>query len=158
MSCSTTDRRLVDPASYKPLERPRSTKPLELPSRTEAPSSQELIVGLSAPQQSRAIEYLWWVTPLGGPAWPALLRTPAQITAREVVSFGADHGTEEMLTAAASPQEYEQNFARRPFAGRRDESGVLLVWEMNRCSFASAAWRAVRLLVPGWYGICNAKW
>jgi DMSO/TMAO reductase YedYZ molybdopterin-dependent catalytic subunit len=78
-------------------------------------------------------------------------------TAREVVFFGADHGTEEIVHGS-KPDKYEQNFARSLALEDAMNPEVLLVWEMNGAPLPPKNGGPVRLLVPGWYGVCNAKW
>jgi DMSO/TMAO reductase YedYZ molybdopterin-dependent catalytic subunit len=79
-------------------------------------------------------------------------------TAREVVFFGTDHGTEEIVHGGGQPQEYEQNFARSLSLEDAMNPDILLAWEMNGVPLPPTHGGPVRLLVPGWYGVCNAKW
>jgi DMSO/TMAO reductase YedYZ molybdopterin-dependent catalytic subunit len=78
--------------------------------------------------------------------------------AREVVYFGADHGIEEIAHGGGQPQKYEQNFARSLAVEDALNPDVLIVWEMNGAPLPAKNGGPVRLLVPGWYGVCNAKW
>ena len=72
-------------------------------------------------------------------------------------SLVQDHGTEEIVHGS-QPQKYEQNFARSLALEDALHPDVLLVWEMNGVPLPPKNGGPVRLLVPGWYGVCNAKW
>ena len=94
-----------------------------------------------------------------GTSLAALLKEAGlKSTAREVVYFGADHGTEEIAHGGAQPEKYEQNFARSFSVEDALNPDVLLVWEMNGEPLPAKNGGPVRMLVPGWYGVCNAKW
>ena len=94
-----------------------------------------------------------------GTSLAALLKDAGlKSTAREVVYFGADHGTEEIAHGGAQAEKYEQNFARSLAAEDALNPDVLIVWEMNGAPLPAKNGGPVRLLVPGWYGVCNAKW
>jgi DMSO/TMAO reductase YedYZ molybdopterin-dependent catalytic subunit len=94
-----------------------------------------------------------------GTSLAALLKDEGlKSTAREVVYFGADHGTEEIAHGGGQPQKYEQNFARSLAVEDAMNPDVLIVWEMNGAPLPAKNGGPVRLLVPGWYGVCNAKW
>lgn len=73
--------------------------------------------------------------------------------AREVHFWGADSGTEEIRG-----REYEQNFARSMSLEQIRETGPLLVYEMNGEPLTPVHGFPVRLIVPGWYGVCQVKW
>jgi len=94
-----------------------------------------------------------------GTSLAALLKAAGlKSTAREVVYFGADHGTEEIAHGGGQPQKFEQNFARSLAVEDAMNSDVLIVWEMNGAPLPAKNGGPVRLLIPGWYGVCNAKW
>jgi len=94
-----------------------------------------------------------------GTSLAALLKDAGlKSTAREVVYFGADHGTEEIIHGGGQPQKFEQNFARSLAVEDAMNQDVLIVWEMNGAPLPAKNGGPVRLLIPGWYGVCNAKW
>jgi len=94
-----------------------------------------------------------------GTSLAALLKEAGlKSTAREVVYFGADHGTEEITHGGAPVEKFEQNFARSLAVDDAVNPDVLLVWEMNGEPLPAKNGGPVRMLVPGWYGVCNAKW
>ncbi|MEX2571592.1 MAG: molybdopterin-dependent oxidoreductase [Gemmatimonadota bacterium] len=73
--------------------------------------------------------------------------------AREVHFWGADEGTEEIRG-----QEYEQNFARSMSFEQIAETSPILAYEMNGQPLPVVHGFPVRLVVPGWYGVCQVKW
>lgn len=73
--------------------------------------------------------------------------------AREVHFWAADKGTEEIRG-----QEYEQNFARSMSLDQIRETRPILAYEMNGEPLPVVHGYPVRLIVPGWYGICQVKW
>lgn len=78
-------------------------------------------------------------------------------TAREVVFFGADKGTEEIVHGGP-PEQYEQNFGRSLAVEDALNPDVLLAWEMNGGALPTNHGAPVRLILPGWYGVANVKW
>jgi DMSO/TMAO reductase YedYZ molybdopterin-dependent catalytic subunit len=78
-------------------------------------------------------------------------------TAREIVFFASDRGTEEVVHGG-QPQKVEQNFARSLAAEDALKPEVFLAWEMNGAPLNTAHGAPLRLIVPGWYGVANVKW
>lgn len=77
--------------------------------------------------------------------------------AREIVFFGADHGTEEVEWRT---QKYsvEQQFGRSLTRERVMTANPLLVWALNGEPLTKHQGAPLRVLVPGWYGVSNVKW
>ena len=73
--------------------------------------------------------------------------------AKEVIFWAADAG-EETLRG----NKYRMHFARSMPLEDAMESGAMLAYEMNGEPLPVANGFPVRLIVPGWYGICNVKW
>jgi DMSO/TMAO reductase YedYZ molybdopterin-dependent catalytic subunit len=150
----------VDPASYKLRLSGLVNKPLEfsLDELKRRPRT-ELIAGFECSGNNPArLNTLTGNARWAGTSVMALLKDSGlKPTAREVVFFGADHGTEE-IAHGGQPQKYEQNFARSLAVEDAMNPDVLLVWEMNGAPLPPKNGGPVRLLVPGWYGVCNAKW
>jgi DMSO/TMAO reductase YedYZ molybdopterin-dependent catalytic subunit len=150
----------VDLATYKLRMSGLVNKPVELSleelqrrPRTELIASFECSGNNPAGLNTEVGNARWTGTRLA-----ALLKDAGlQATAREVVFFGADHGTEEIVHGTGQPQKYEQNFARSLALEDAMNPDVLLVWEMNGAPLPPKNGGPVRLLVPGWYGVCNAK-
>ena len=82
-----------------------------------------------------------------------LSRAGVKASAVEVVFEGADHGPDE---EAEDPPEvtYERSL---PIA-KAAHPDTLLAFEMNGEPLPPAHGYPVRLLVPGWYGMCSIKW
>jgi DMSO/TMAO reductase YedYZ molybdopterin-dependent catalytic subunit len=72
--------------------------------------------------------------------------------ARETYFWGADIGKETIRNA-----EYEQNFARSLPIDDALTAGAILAYEMNGKPLPVAHGFPVRLIVPGFYGVCNVK-
>lgn len=73
--------------------------------------------------------------------------------AREVYFWGADRGMEKIRGA-----DYEQNFARSLPVDVAGTANAILAYEMNGRPLPVIHGFPVRLVVPGYYGICNVKW
>lgn len=78
-------------------------------------------------------------------------------TAREVVFFGADVGTED-ITHGGPPEKVEQHFGRALSVDDAMRPEVMLADEMNGKPMPHNHGAPVRLIVPGWYGVANVKW
>ena len=72
--------------------------------------------------------------------------------AREVYFWGADRGKEKIRDG-----EYEQNFARALPLSEALGANAVLAYEVNGQPLPVAHGSPVRLLVPGYYGVCNVK-
>ena len=72
---------------------------------------------------------------------------------KEVIFWAADTGTETIRG-----EEYEQHFARSMSLDDVMQAGAILAYEMNGHPLPVVHGFPVRLVVPGWYGICNVKW
>ncbi len=77
--------------------------------------------------------------------------------AREIVFFGADHGTEE-IEWRTQKFTLEQNFGRSLTRERAMAAEPLLAYAMNGEPLTKHQGAPLRLLVPGWYGVSNVKW
>jgi DMSO/TMAO reductase YedYZ molybdopterin-dependent catalytic subunit len=151
----------MDPTSYKLRLSGLVNKPLELSlEELKRRPRTELIAGFECSGNNPArLNTLVGNARWAGTSVAALLKDAGlKSTATEVVFFGADHGTEEIVHGAGQPQEYEQNFARSLALEDARNPDILLVWEMNGAPLPPKNGGPVRLLVPGWYGVCNAKW
>jgi len=78
-------------------------------------------------------------------------------TAREVVFFGADRGP---LDINFRQQNYklEQQFGRSMTLENANKPDVLVAYALNGEPLLRDQGAPVRLIVPGWYGVCNVKW
>ena len=89
----------------------------------------------------------------GVPLAEVLARAGVKPTAVEVMFAGADHGPDETV---GDPPEvtYERSL---PIA-KALHPDTLLAYEMNGEPLPPLHGYPVRLLVPGWYGMCSIKW
>jgi DMSO/TMAO reductase YedYZ molybdopterin-dependent catalytic subunit len=76
---------------------------------------------------------------------------------REVVFFGADHGTEE-IEWRTSKYTVEQNFGRSIARDRLASLEPFVAWSLNGEPLTKHQGAPLRLIVPGWYGVANVKW
>jgi DMSO/TMAO reductase YedYZ molybdopterin-dependent catalytic subunit len=96
----------------------------------------------------------------GTPLAPILKEAGLKPTAREVVFFAGDTGTEELnhSNVGNTPVKAEQHFARSLPVEDARQPDILLAYEMNGVDLPVGHGAPVRLLVPGWYGVANVKW
>lgn len=76
-----------------------------------------------------------------------------QDKAKEIVFFGGDLGTETIRK-----KEVEQSFSRSLSVEDAMNEDILLAFEMNGEPLPLFHGKPLRLIVPGWYGVANAKW
>lgn len=77
--------------------------------------------------------------------------------AREIVFFGADHG-EEMVDFRGRTHAVDQPFARSMPRADALAPDPLLAYALNGEPLTRDQGFPLRLVVPGWYGVCNVKW
>lgn len=88
---------------------------------------------------------------------PILKECGLKPTAREIVFFSYDKGTEE-ITHGGAPESVEQHFARSLAVEDAMRPEVMLAYEMDAAPLPHPHGAPVRLIVPGWYGVANVKW
>jgi DMSO/TMAO reductase YedYZ molybdopterin-dependent catalytic subunit len=88
---------------------------------------------------------------------PILKECGLKATAREIVFFSVDKGTEE-ITHGGAPETVEQHFARSLAIEDAMRPDVMLAYEMDAAPLPHPHGAPVRLIVPGWYGVANVKW
>jgi DMSO/TMAO reductase YedYZ molybdopterin-dependent catalytic subunit len=88
---------------------------------------------------------------------PLLKESGLKATAREIVFFSVDKGTEE-ITHGGAPETVEQHFARSLAIEDAMRPEVMLAYEMDASPLPHPHGAPVRLIVPGWYGVANVKW
>ena len=89
----------------------------------------------------------------GTPLLPLLDEAGLMADTREIHFWAADTGTEEIRGG-----EYEQKFARSMSMQQIREREPILAYEMNGEPLTVVHGFPVRLIVPGWYGVCQVKW
>ncbi|HUA18452.1 MAG TPA: molybdopterin-dependent oxidoreductase [Bryobacteraceae bacterium] len=77
--------------------------------------------------------------------------------AREVVFFGTDRGKEKVVFRE-NTFNLEQQFARSITVENALKPGPILAYELNGQALTRDQGFPVRLIMPGWYGVCNVKW
>lgn len=90
----------------------------------------------------------------GTPLAPILKEVEVLDSGIEVVFWGADEGE---ITRADNVK-FKQNFARSMSLADAMDPKNILCYEMNGAPLPPDNGFPLRLIVPGWYGIANAKW
>jgi DMSO/TMAO reductase YedYZ molybdopterin-dependent catalytic subunit len=78
-------------------------------------------------------------------------------TAREVVFFGADHGTQEVVFRKDT-HKLDQQYGRSVTLENAMKPEPLLAYALNGEPLRREHGFPVRLIMPGWYGMANVKW
>ena len=78
-------------------------------------------------------------------------------SAREFVFFGADHGEEE-VEWRTQKFKIDVPFGRSLNREKALSPEPFLAWALNGEPLTKHQGAPLRLLVPGWYGVCNVKW
>ena len=77
--------------------------------------------------------------------------------AREVVFFGADRGPQEVVFRQQTFK-VDQQFGRSVTLENAMKPEPLLAYALNGDPLTLAQGSPLRLIMPGWYGVCNVKW
>lgn len=93
----------------------------------------------------------------GVPLKVLLDRAGVQPQARELVFFGADHGTEE-IEWRTQKFTHEQQFGRSLNREQAASPDILVAYALNGEPLTKHQGSPLRLVVPGWYGVANVKW
>jgi DMSO/TMAO reductase YedYZ molybdopterin-dependent catalytic subunit len=150
----------IDPASYKLRITGLVERPMELTLATlKARTRVEEVVAFecSGNNNARGNPLLGNARWAGTSVAQLLKEVRLRPTAREVVFFGADIGTEE-ITHGGPPEKVEQHFGRGMSVDDAMRPEVMLAHEMNGQPMPHPHGAPVRLVVPGWYGVANVKW
>jgi DMSO/TMAO reductase YedYZ molybdopterin-dependent catalytic subunit len=125
----------------------RAMKPVELTAGYECSgNSARSIEGLSSNGRFTGVRLSDMLKRVGvGPA------------AREVVFFGADRGPQEIVFRQQTFK-LEQQFGRSITLENAMKPGPLLAYALNGDPLAREQGFPVRLIMPGWFGVCNVKW
>ena len=78
--------------------------------------------------------------------------------ATEVVFYGADQGEEVVRKDTPLEVRFNGTFARSMSLDDAMNPANLLCYEMNGSPLPAANGFPVRLIAPGWFGVCNVKW
>jgi DMSO/TMAO reductase YedYZ molybdopterin-dependent catalytic subunit len=94
-----------------------------------------------------------------GASLATLLRqVQIQTGAIEVVFYGTDQGEEVVHKDTPMEVKFNGTFARSMSIEDAMNPANLLCYEMNGAPLPAANGFPVRLIAPGWYGVCNVKW
>jgi DMSO/TMAO reductase YedYZ molybdopterin-dependent catalytic subunit len=121
--------------------------------------STELVVGYECSGNSaRSVQGLsscgrWTGVPLNS----ILKDAGVQARAREVVFFGADHGTQDVVFRQQTFK-LEQQFGRSVTLENAMKPEPLVAYALNGEPLRREQGFPVRLIMPGWYGVANVKW
>lgn len=77
--------------------------------------------------------------------------------AREVVFFGTDRGPQEVVFRQQTFK-VDQQFGRSITLENAMKPEPLLAYELNGDPLTRSQGFPLRLIMPGWYGVCNVKW
>jgi DMSO/TMAO reductase YedYZ molybdopterin-dependent catalytic subunit len=86
-----------------------------------------------------------------------LKQVRANAKAREVVFFGADRGPQDVVFRQQTFK-VEQQFGRSVTLENAMKPEPLLAYALNGDPLTRSQGFPVRLIMPGWYGVCNVKW
>jgi DMSO/TMAO reductase YedYZ molybdopterin-dependent catalytic subunit len=149
----------VDPATFRLkvtglVDRPKSFSLDEL----KKMGSTELVAGFECSGNRRPLQGL-----SGNGRWTGVhLKTVldsagVKAAAREFVFFGADHGEEE-VEFRTQKYKLDQQFGRSLSREKAMSGDPFLAYALNGEPLTRHQGSPLRLLVPGWYGVCNVKW
>jgi DMSO/TMAO reductase YedYZ molybdopterin-dependent catalytic subunit len=93
----------------------------------------------------------------GVPLSSLLKQVGVQSKAREVVFFGADRGTQDVVFRNQTFK-LEQQFGRSITLENAMKPEPLVAYALNGEPLTRAHGFPVRLVIPGWYGVANVKW
>ena len=88
---------------------------------------------------------------------PVLDSAGVKASAREFVFFGADHGEEE-VEWRTQKFKIDVPFGRSLNREKAMSAEPFLAWALNGQPLTKHQGAPLRLIVPGWYGVCNVKW
>jgi DMSO/TMAO reductase YedYZ molybdopterin-dependent catalytic subunit len=150
---------VVDPATFRLklsglVQRPQSLSLDDL----KKMGSRDVVAGFECSGNRGPLQGLCgngrWT---GVPLKKVLDAAGVQPSAREFVFFGADQGEEE-VEWRTQKYKLEVPFARSMNREKALGPDPTLVWALNGEPLTRHQGSPLRLLVPGWYGICNIKW
>jgi DMSO/TMAO reductase YedYZ molybdopterin-dependent catalytic subunit len=136
------------------VERPQSLSIDEL----RKLGSAELIAGYECSGNRRPLQGLSsngrWT---GVPLRTVLERAGLRPNAREIVFFGADRGSEDVVWRNQT-YTVEQQFGRALNREKAASPEPFLAYALNGEPLTRQQGSPLRLIVPGWYGVSNVKW
>jgi DMSO/TMAO reductase YedYZ molybdopterin-dependent catalytic subunit len=149
----------IDPAAFRLkisglVERPLSLSLDDLKRVRNA----ELIAGFECSGNRRPLQGLSSNGRWSGVPLKAVLESAGvKSNAREFVFYGADHGKEE-VEFRTQKYDFDYQFGRSLPREKALSADPFLAWGLNGEPLTRFQGSPLRLLVPGWYGVCNVKW
>jgi DMSO/TMAO reductase YedYZ molybdopterin-dependent catalytic subunit len=149
----------IDPAAFRLkisglVERPLSLSVDDL----KKMRNTDLIAGFECSGNRRPLQGLSsngkWT---GVPLKTVLDHAGVKREAREIVFYGADHGKEE-VEWRTQKFDFDYQFGRSLNREKALSPDPMLVWALNGEPLTLHQGSPLRLIVPGWYGVCNVKW
>lgn len=150
----------LDPAAYKLKLTGMFAKPAEISlSDIKAMRSVEVTAGYECSGNSpRSVQGLCSNGRFTGVPLSAVLKhIGVGPKAREVVFFGSDKGKQEIVFRGQTFN-LEQQYGRSITLENAMKPEPLLAWALNGQPLAVNQGAPLRLIMPGWYGVCNVKW
>ena len=150
----------IDGAAYKLKFSGMVNKPAEFSlADLKAMKSVELVNGFECSGNSpRAIQGLSSCGKFTGVRLNSILKQlGVNPKAREVVFFGADHGSGDVAFRQQTLK-LDQQFGRSVTLENAMKNEPMLAYAMNGEPLTQNQGFPVRLIMPGWYGVANVKW
>jgi DMSO/TMAO reductase YedYZ molybdopterin-dependent catalytic subunit len=150
----------IDPAAYRLRFTGMVDKPAEFTvNDLRAMRSTELAAGYECSGNSgRSMQGLSSCGRFTGvPLSTVLKQVQPKSKAREVVFFGTDRGPQDVVFRQQTFK-LEQQFGRSITLENAMKPEPLLAYALNGDPLTRPQGFPVRLIMPGWYGVCNVKW
>jgi DMSO/TMAO reductase YedYZ molybdopterin-dependent catalytic subunit len=150
---------VVDPATYKLQVSGLVDRPISLTlDELRRMGTRELVAGFECsgnrgPLQGLSGNGRW----TGLPLREVLDKAGVKPEAREFVFFGADRGDEDVEWRTQTFK-VQQQFGRSMTREKALSPEPFLAHAMNGEPLTLHQGSPLRLIVPGWYGVCNVKW
>ncbi len=154
------DRPEIDPAAYRLKLTGLVNKPAEFTlADLQAMRSTETAAGYECSGNSpRSVEGLSSCGLFKGVRLSDVLKhVGVDSKAREVVFFGTDRGPQEVVFRQQTFK-VDQQFGRSITLENAMKPAPLLAYALNGEPLTRGQGFPVRLIMPGWYGVCNVKW
>jgi DMSO/TMAO reductase YedYZ molybdopterin-dependent catalytic subunit len=138
---------LVNKAAEFSLEELRAMRPVEIAAGYECSgNSPRSVEGLSSCGLFKGVRLR-----------DVLNKAGVNSKAREVVFFGTDRGPQDVIFRQQTFK-LEQQFGRSITLENAMKPEPMLAYALNGDPLTRGQGFPVRLLMPGWYGVCNVKW
>jgi DMSO/TMAO reductase YedYZ molybdopterin-dependent catalytic subunit len=138
---------LVNKAAEISLDELRAMRPVELAAGYECSgNSPRSVEGLSSCGLFKGVRLR-----------DVLNKAGVNSKAREVVFFGTDRGPQDVVFRQQTFK-LEQQFGRSITLENAMKPEPMLAYALNGDPLTRGQGFPVRLLMPGWYGVCNVKW